>query len=147
MPGTEAENLFKKGVEAINNGDMVSALAFFERVTSIDSTPVNRSYLAFCIARERGQFKKAISMCEEAMKEEPENSVHYLNLGRVYLLSGQRTDAMQILREGLHHEENKDIVDELIKLGMRKPPVIPFFERDNLLNKYLGIVFTRLGLR
>lgn len=147
MPGTEAENLFKKGVEAINNGDMVSALSFFERIASIDDTPVNRSYLAFCIARERGQFKKAISMCEEAMKEEPENSVHYLNFGRVYMLSGQRNDAMQIFREGLHHEENKDIVAELIKLGMRKSPVIPFFGRENLLNKYLGIVFTRLGLR
>jgi len=86
-------------------------------------------------------------MCEEAMKEEPENSVHYLNFGRVYMLSGQRNDAMQIFREGLHHEENKDIVAELIKLGMRKSPVIPFFGRENLLNKYLGIVFTRLGLR
>lgn len=147
MPGTEAEKLFANGIEAINSGDMVSALAFFERAISIENTPVNRSYFAFCIARERGQFKKAISMCEEAMKEEPENPVHYLNLGRIYVITGQRSDAMQILREGLHHGENKDIVDELIKLGMRKPPVIPFFKRENPLNKYLGLVLTRLGLR
>ncbi len=147
MPETEAESLFKKGVEAINNGDMVSALGFFERATSMEDTPVNRTYLAFCIAKERGQFKKAISMCEEAMKEEPQNAVHYLNLGRIYVLTGQRSDAMRVLRDGLHHEEKKDIVDELIKLGMRKPPVIPFFKRENLLNKYIGIVFTKLGLR
>lgn len=147
MPGTEVEKLFANGIEAINSGDMVSALAFFERVISMEDTPVIRSYYAFCIARERGQFKKAISMCEEAMQEEPENPIHYLNLGRVYLISGQRNDALQTLREGLHHGENKDIVDELIKLGMRKPPVIPFFKRENPLNKYLGLVLTRLGLR
>lgn len=147
MIDTDPAKLFAKGVDAIKNGDMVSALAFFERVTSIDSTPVNRSYLAFCIARERGQFKKAITMCEEALREEPENTLHYLNLGRVYILSAQRTDAMKIFREGLHHGENRDIVNELIKLGMRKPPVIPFFERENLLNRYLGIILTKLGLR
>ena len=147
MIDTDPKKLFAKGIDAINSGDMVSALAFFERVTQLDNNPTNRSYLAFCIARERGQFKKAITMCEEAMKEEPENTLHYLNLGRVYILSGQRTDAMKIFREGLHHGENKDIVNELIKLGMRKPPVIPFFERENLLNKYLGIILTRLGLR
>lgn len=147
MPDMDLEKLFKKGVEAINSGDMVSALAFFERVTQLDNSPTNRSYLAFCIARERGQFKKAISMCEEVLREEPENPLHYLNLGRVYLLNAQRNDAMKILREGLHHGEDKDIVNELIKLGMRKPTVIPFFKRENPLNKYLGVILTRLGLR
>ncbi|MEK7851498.1 MAG: tetratricopeptide repeat protein [Deltaproteobacteria bacterium] len=147
MIDTDHKKLFAKGVDAINSGDMVSALAFFERVTQLDNSPTNRSYLAFCIARERGQFKKAITMCEEVLREEPGNSLHYLNLGKVYILSGQRTDAMRILREGLHHGEDKDIVNEMIKLGMRKPTVIPFFKRENLLNKYLGVILTRLGLR
>jgi len=143
----EAEKLFTKGVEAIKNGNMVSALVYFEKATQLDNNPTNRSYLAFCIARERGQFKKAISLCEEALKEEPENPVHYLNLGRVYILTGQKTDAMRILREGLTYEENREIVDELVGLGMRKPPVIPLLNRRNPLNKYLGIVLARLGLR
>lgn len=143
----EAEKLFTKGVEAIKNGNMVSALVYFEKAMQLDNNPTNRSYLAFCIARERGQFKKAISLCEEALKEEPENPVHYLNLGRVYILTGQKTDAMRILREGLTYEENREIVDELVGLGMRKPPVIPLLNRRNPLNKYLGIVLNRLGLR
>ena len=143
----EAEKLFTKGVEAIKNGNMVSALVYFEKATQLDNNPTNRSYLAFCIARERGQFKKAISLCEEALKEEPENPVHYLNLGRVYILTGQKTEAMRILREGLTYEENREIVDELVGLGMRKPPVIPLLNRRNPLNKYLGIVLARLGLR
>lgn len=143
----EAEKLFIKGVEAIKNGNVVSALVFFEKATRLDNNPTNRSYLAFCIARERGQFKKAISLCEEALNEEPENPVHYLNLGRVYILAGQKTEAMRLLREGLTHEENREIVDELIGLGMRKPPVLPLLKRQNPLNRYLGIILTRLGLR
>jgi Flp pilus assembly protein TadD len=144
---SETEKLFTKGVEAIKNGNMVSALVFFEKVTQLDKNPRNRSYLAFCIARERGQFKKAISLCEEALKEEPKNPVHYLNLGRIYILNGQKTEGMRLLREGLTHEENREIIDELIELGMRKPPVIPSLNRQSPLNKYLGIVLTRLGLR
>ncbi len=143
----EAEKLFIKGVEAIKNGNVVSALVFFEKATRLDNNPTNRSYLAFCIARERGQFKKAISLCEEALNEEPENPVHYLNLGRLYILAGQKTEAMRLLREGLTHEENREIVDELIGLGMRKPPVLPLLKRQNPLNRYLGIILTRLGLR
>ncbi len=143
----EAEKLFTKGVEAIKNGNVVSALVFFEKATRLDNNPTNRSYLAFCIARERGQFKKAISLCEEALNEEPENPVHYLNLGRLYILAGQKTEAMRLLREGLTHEENREIVDELIGLGMRKPPVLPLLKRQNPLNRYLGIILTRLGLR
>lgn len=143
----EAEKLFTKGVEAIKNGDMVSALVFFEKATQLDNNPINRSYLAFCIARERGQFKKAISLCEEALKEEPENPVHYLNLGRVYILNGQKTEAMRLLREGLTHKENSEIVAELVGLGMRKPPVLPLLKRQSPLNRYLGIILTRIGLR
>ncbi|MBI4746397.1 MAG: tetratricopeptide repeat protein [Deltaproteobacteria bacterium] len=126
---------------------MVSALVFFEKATQLDNNPINRSYLAFCIARERGQFKKAISLCEEALKEEPEKPVHYLNLGRVYILNGQKTEAMRLLREGLTHKENSEIVAELVGLGMRKPPVLPLLKRQSPLNRYLGIILTRIGLR
>lgn len=144
---TEVEKLFAKGLDAIKSGDMVSALVQFEKLTKLDNSPTNRSYHAFCVARERGQFKKSISICEELLKEQPDNPVHYLNLGRIHILAGQKTEAMRILREGLTHEENREIVAELIGLGMRKPPVLPLLKRQNLLNKYLGIVLTRLGLR
>jgi hypothetical protein len=35
----------------------------------------------------------------------------------------------------------------LKKLGMRKPPVVPFLSRGHSLNKFLGMVFTRLQMR
>lgn len=41
----------------------------------------------------------------------------------------------------------KAVHRELDKLGLRKPPVIPFLSRGNPINKYLGIILSRMGLR
>ena len=58
-----------------------------------------------------------------------------------------KLDAIKILREGLKHEKNQQIIDELDSLGTRKPPVLFFLRRSNPLNKYLGILLRKLGLR
>jgi len=147
MSVTEVERLFTKGLEALAHGSILSALVFFEKAIKIENNPDIWSYFAFCIAKERGQFSKAISLCEEAIKKEPNNSAHYLNLGRIYLLTNKKAEAINIFREGLNHEENQQIVDELNKLIIRKPPVIPFLKRTNPLNKYLGIILKLLRLR
>lgn len=147
MSDVEAEKLFTKGLEALNQGDTLSALACFEKATSIENSPIICSYLAFCVAKERGQFSRAILLCEEAITKEPKNSAHYLNLGRIYLLINKKADAINIFRIGLSYEENQQIVAELNKLGTRKPPLIPFLKRKNPINKYLGIILKKLGLR
>jgi len=147
MSVTEVERLFTKGLEALANGSILSALVFFEKAIKIENNPAIWSYLAFCIAKERGQFSKAISLCEEAIKKEPNNSAHYLNLGRIYLFTYKKAEAINIFREGLNYEANQQIVDELNKLIIRKPPVIPFLKRKNPLNKYLGIILKLLRLR
>ena len=136
-----------KGVEALDQNNTLSALFYFEKALDIEESPIISSYFAFCIAKERGQLSKAISLCEEAIKKDPESSIHYLNLGRIYLLSNKREDAIKIFREGLNYEANQKIVDELNKLGTRKFPVISFLKRSSLMNKYLGIIFNKLRLR
>lgn len=144
---SEAERLFMKGLEALVQDNTLSALSCFEKAINIEDNPIINSYLAFCVAKERGQLTKAISLCEEAIKKEPQNSFHYLNLGRIYLLAHRKEEAITIFREGLAHEANQQIVDELNRLETRKPPVIPFLKRSNPLNKYLGIILTKLKLR
>ena len=144
---SEMERLVEKGSEAISHGEVISALSYFERALDIEDSPVASSYFAFCIARERGQLSHAISLCTQAIRQEPQNPVHYLNLGRIYLLSGMKLDAIRTLREGLKHEKNQQIIDELDSLGTRKRPVFFFLKRSNPLNKYLGILLKKLGLR
>ncbi|MBI3592940.1 MAG: hypothetical protein HY099_05615, partial [Nitrospirae bacterium] len=80
MQHTSAEEFFAKGLDALVHGKTLPALACFEKALQIEDNPAYYSCLAFCIAKERGQVRKAISLCEEAIQKEPENSIHYLNL-------------------------------------------------------------------
>jgi tetratricopeptide (TPR) repeat protein len=140
MQDTEIEGLLKKGLEALAQGDTLSALSCFEKAIKLEKSPVVCSYYAFCIAKERGQSSKAISLCEEAIQKEPSNSLHYLNLGRIYLVDNKKEEAIKTFREGLNYEANPLIVDELNKLGPRKPPIFPFLKRSSPINKYLGLM-------
>jgi tetratricopeptide (TPR) repeat protein len=143
----KVERLFMKGTEALAQDNTLSALSYFEKAMNIEDSLIISSYFAFCIAKERGQLNKAISLCEKAIKKDPENSIHYLNLGKIYLLSNKREDAIKIFSEGLNYEANQKIVDELNKLGTRKFPVMSSLKRSSLLNKYLGIMFDKMRLR
>ncbi len=146
MPTTEAEELFQKGVEAVDNGNWLSALSNFEKAVQLESLPVYQSYLAACIAKERGQYNTATSMCREAMEKDPENPVHYLNLGRIYLNQGRKQESLVVFREGLEHGRDEKIIAELVRLGTRRKPVIGFLPRDNPINKYLGLLLKMLKL-
>jgi tetratricopeptide (TPR) repeat protein len=147
MSNAEAERLFIKGLEVFDQDNTLSALSCFEKALDIEDSPIISSYFAFCIAKERGQISKAISLCKDAIEKEPKNSVHYLNLGRVYLLSDKREDAIKIFTEGLNCESNQKIIDELNRLGTRILPVISFLKRSSPLNKYLAIILKKLRIR
>lgn len=140
MYEADVEKIFKKGLEALNRGDTLSALSHFEKIINIERIPSVCSAYAYCIAKERGQISNAISLCEEAIQKEPQNAFHYLNLGRIYLIDNNRAEAIKTLREGLKYEENQVIIEILNKLGLRRPPIIKFLKRSHPLNKYLGII-------
>jgi tetratricopeptide (TPR) repeat protein len=84
------EALFNKGLECLSRNEWTAALACFEKATGLRNTPIHNSYLALCIARERGQTQKGIALCNVSIEAEPDNPVHYLNLGRIYQLQGRR---------------------------------------------------------
>ena len=147
MVNPETKKLFEKGIKTLTEGNILSALSYFEKASKIEDNPLISSYLAFCTAKERGQVQKAISLCNDAIKDDPENSFHYLNLGKIYLLEKEKEEAVNIFRQGLQYEKNQQIADELNKIGTRKPLIIPFLKRSNVINKYLGIILSRLKLR
>jgi len=147
MHTVTAEELFKRGVEELASGKMIRALGSFEKALELEDNPVFYSYYALCIAKERGQVRRAIKLCEEALQKDGENSAHYLNLGKILLHAGNHDDAIMVFRGGLKYWNNLLIIEELNKLATRKPPVISFLNRNNPINKFLGIIFNKLGLR
>lgn len=147
MQRTELEELIEAGTSALGFGEPLKALALFERAAEIEETPTVRSSLAFCMARERGQIKTGRRICEELVETDPANLFHYLNLGRILLLDGDRRAAIQAFRNGIEISPHPQIIAELNALGIRKPQVIGFLHRDNPVNKYLGMLRDRLSGR
>ncbi len=143
----QAEEFYEKGLHALSNGHVYLALVCFEQAANLEKSPMYSSYLAFCIAKARGQYREATDLCAEAVVEEPSNHLHYLNLGRIYLLAGDREKALRTLRDGLQYDKNNEILRELERLGLRKPPVFHWLRRENPINKYCGILLKKLGRR
>jgi len=85
--------------------------------------------------------RKAIALLKKASTfgEEMLYPVFYLNLGRAYLAAGKKDDAISAFKKGLQFDSRSgELVKELRALGIRKPPPVPFLDRTNLINKYIG---------
>lgn len=147
MSYQQAQEVFVKGLKAFSNGHEYLALVCFEQAADLEKTPLYRSYLGFCLAKVRREYSRAIALCREALEQEPSNPVHYVNLGRCYELSGQRSKALETFRQGMKFQRNDEVRRELERLGVRAKPVFPFLKRGNPLNKYCGLLLARLGMR
>lgn len=136
----ELNDLINAGINALGAGEPLKALALFEHAAEIEETPTVRSCLAYCMARERGQIKFGRITCEELIKSDPDNLFHHLNLGRILLLEGDRRAAIEAFRSGMAVAPHPHIIRELNLLGVRKPHIVGFLQRDNIFNKYLGLL-------
>lgn len=143
----EAEREFSRGMGKLAGGDVLGALVHFEKANAIGAEPACRSFLGYCIAKERGQAKKGLAFCQEALAEEPDNPVHSLNIARIHLITGDKPAAIAALRSGTAHGHHQEIAALLDAVGTRKPPIFSFLHRNHPLNKYLGKFLARLGLR
>jgi len=147
MSSEELDLLTRKGIEAAEKGYIHSALVFLGQVAEHRNTPELNTYLAYCQAKGQGRMHAAAKICRESIKREPNNSLHYLILGRVLLMAGEKGKAIDSFRQGLKTSPNPKIVQELKKLGLRKPAVIKSLKRNHPLNRMLGRVFSTFGFR
>jgi tetratricopeptide (TPR) repeat protein len=164
VESTQSE-VVRKAIVAINQGDTLQGLIALEHATSLRTIPVVNSYLAYCMSKERGQHREALRLCEAAIKQEPKNPAHYLNLGRIYLITGHKAKAMATFRTGLAKEVTADgntsaespadmqakqqalILAEMRGMGIRQRAPFPSLPRAHPLNRMIGKVLTRLAFR
>jgi tetratricopeptide (TPR) repeat protein len=147
MTDIMAKELFEKGRALLKENNTLAALSCFEKAYDKAKLPAIQSYLGLCLAVERGQVKDGIALCREAIERDAENSVHYLNLGRIYLRERKRAEAIALFRKGLAFGDNEEIRQMLDSLGTRKRPLFPFLSRNHFLNKYSGKLLRLLRLR
>jgi tetratricopeptide (TPR) repeat protein len=116
--------------------------------------PILLSYHGYLEALVHKNYTQGINTCLKAREMVLEkaisgrdffNPVLYLNLGRAYLAAGSKEDAFEAFRMGLiFGNENEDLLCEIREIGMRRKPIVPFLQRSNPINKYIGKVLHSL---
>jgi tetratricopeptide (TPR) repeat protein len=139
----------------INKKDMVQALAVVRKVKSeYPEDPYINSYYGYLLAVAEKKYREGIKVCQEAIEalnrsvpfgSEFFYSFFYLNLGRAYQSAGMKKKAIKSFQGGLSYDqENKEIIAELRRLGIRRKLPVPFLPRKNPANKYLGLLSSKL---
>jgi len=112
--------------------------------------PLILSYFGCMQALVGKKFRNGVETCKRAIQllkeketfsEEILFPVFYLNLGRAYAAAGKKKDAIDSFKKGLRYDNgNSDLRNELHGLGARKQPPVPFLDRSNPINKYIGLI-------
>ena len=145
--GQGAEEFFRAGVILLRRKQVKDAQRAFQRALDLaPSEPRYGSYFGLCLAASGTNVKKGLQLCEKAAEAEFYRPDLHLNLGKACVAAGLPGKAQQALRVGLSLDpQNKEIVRELDKLGVRRRPFFPFLDRKNPLNKWVGLVRHRLA--
>jgi tetratricopeptide (TPR) repeat protein len=141
-----ADELFKTGVESLRKRESLKALSCFEFSYDLNNSAECQSYLGLCMAMERGEVKKGLGFCEDAVSREPENPTLYLNMGKLLLRAGRKKEAIESVRRGLDVGKNDEALAWLMNLGVRRKPILSFLPRGHFLNRYVGAFLSWIGI-
>jgi tetratricopeptide (TPR) repeat protein len=141
-----AENCFRKGLVALADGRPAEAAAMFEAAMLIErersvTRPQMRylSYYGLSLAQSKRANRQAIQACETAARMDFFSPDLLLNLGKVYLLAGKTSKALETFERGLRIAPHyKPLHAELQKVDRRAAPPIPGLRRSHPLNRWLG---------
>lgn len=138
----------------LRSGKQKEAFSLLLRATlQFPDEPLILSYYGYLQAIVDKKYRSGVEVCKKAIalfkaKKSPGEDVlfpvFYLNLGRSYLAAGKKKDAIDAFHKGLQYDKsNSDLRKELRGMGMRKKPPVPFLDRANPINKYIGMVLQK----
>ena len=103
------------------------------------------SYYGLCITKVEKNATKAIPLCEKAVEKNIFHADLFCNLGKVYLQKQDRKKAYNAFIKGLSIDKrNKELINELKKMGIRKRPLFTFLPRENIINHLAGLLYHSL---
>ncbi len=117
-----------------------------ERV--LDRLPLDLlSYYGLCIALVQSRIEEGTRLCRMALAKDTLRPDYYLNLGKVYLKANNKAKALKVFQRGLEvSERNRDLVNAIKKLGIRRRKPLGFLPRSHFINRFSGLVLHKLGI-
>lgn len=140
VPEVSTRQLYELGSEAYSHGDPAGALPYFRRAHGHNPNDARvRSYYGLCLGLSERCFEESVELCQSAAKQEFFNPELYLNLSKLYLGFGFKSEGMRYLRRGLMIDPGNAALAGLLRdLGDRLSPVIGFLPRRHPVNRWLG---------
>jgi len=146
MPILSAENAFRKGLGAMAEQHPEKASVYFRQALDLErersKSRLDMRYLSYyglSLAQAGLSTQIALQACKTAVFKQTGDPLLFLNLGRVYLLTGKPVGAMAAFERGLKvAPENKILRSELAKIDRRRSPALPFLDRTHPVNRWLG---------
>jgi len=140
--GSGLQELIRAGDEAWDRGDRAAAHESYRAAQQIDGNdPQVLSRLGLTLVLVARDEYKGVAFCEEALRRGAADADALWRLATVYEATFQKERAVRAVRQGLNVDRNHaGLVDMIQRLGVRRPPVIPFLPRSNPINKYLGML-------
>ncbi|MFQ5778842.1 MAG: tetratricopeptide repeat protein [Terriglobia bacterium] len=141
-----ARGEFKVGMMLYRNRSFANSLEKVQRAVELDPKNAHYvSYMGLLVALVQKNYRLAEELCHRALRMNHNEPQLYLNIAEVYLRARNKEDAVEALTVGLQYtKRNLRLTQALRKLGVRRPPVIPFLERKHFLNRHLGKARYRL---
>jgi len=90
----DANFWFNKGALLSTYGNHKAAVQYFQKAISMDPN-FSKAYFSQGVSYgQLAQYPRAIAQINMALKQEPQNGMYYYGRGRVYLIWGDKTKAM-----------------------------------------------------
>ncbi len=135
----------------LKNGKQKEAFKVLQQASvQFPDEPLVLSYYGCLLAVVDKKYRSGVETCKKAItvlqqkemfEEEILYPLFYLNLGRAYLAAGKKQDAIDAFYDGMQYDSgNSELKRELRALGIRKQPPVPFLDRSNPINKYIGLL-------
>ncbi len=146
MSHEDAMKEFKEGLDLLHNNFQRQALVHLKNAAQLDNkNPIYLSYAGLVSAMVEGNFPEAADQCDDAVRLKRSQPELYLNLAEVYRMAGKKEDAVETLDRGLKMtKRDPRLVEAMRKMGFRKPPVLAFLDRKNILNVQLGKIRSKV---
>lgn len=124
-----------------------ASLALYARAHALDlNDPMAMSHHGMALAVVRNRYEQGIVFCEEAVRRLGPQPRLLLNLARAYLAARNKREGVRALRRALARggASDPEIMRELLALGLRQRPVLPFLPRSFFVNRWLGLLRHRI---
>jgi curved DNA-binding protein CbpA len=116
----KAEDQYQRGVEEFRKGNYSGAVEAFQQATKFDPNKSRYwSYLSLSLSKIPNGLNDAEDALFQAIKLEPNNAEHYVNLGQIYIKAGMKEDAYNQFVKAL--EINPENIKAQKGLTLTKP--------------------------